>query len=51
LREFEKEGLLELSERWINVTPKGRMLIRNICMVFDQYLQHEREVGRYSRVI
>ncbi len=51
LREFEKEGLLELSDRWINVTPKGRMLIRNICMVFDQYLQHEREVGRYSRVI
>jgi len=51
LREFGKEGLLELSERWINVTPKGRMLIRNICMVFDQYLQHEREVGRYSRVI
>lgn len=51
LQEFEKEGLLELGERWINVTPKGRMLIRNICMVFDQYLRHEREVGRYSRVI
>lgn len=51
LCEFEKEGLLELNERWINVTPKGRMLIRNICMVFDQYLRHEREVGRYSRVI
>ncbi len=51
LHEFEKQGLLELSERWINVTPKGRMLIRNICMAFDKYLRHEREVGRYSRVI
>lgn len=51
LHELEKEGLLELHERWINVTPKGRMLIRNICMTFDKYLRHEREVGRYSRVI
>ncbi|MFN7085716.1 MAG: oxygen-independent coproporphyrinogen III oxidase [Burkholderiales bacterium] len=51
LEEFRKEGLLELNERWINVTPKGRMLIRNICMAFDKYLQHEHEVGRYSRVI
>ncbi|HSN41224.1 MAG TPA: oxygen-independent coproporphyrinogen III oxidase [Burkholderiales bacterium] len=51
LQEFERQGLLELREGWINVTPKGRMLIRNICMVFDRYLRHEREVGRYSRVI
>ena len=46
-----KEGLLDLDDRWINVTPVGRMLIRNICMVFDKYLRHESEVGRYSRVI
>ncbi|MBX9812121.1 MAG: oxygen-independent coproporphyrinogen III oxidase [Burkholderiales bacterium] len=51
LREFEQQGLLELNDRWINVTPKGRMLIRNLCMVFDKYLRHAREVGRYSRVI
>lgn len=51
LHEFERQGLLDLHERWINVTPKGRMLIRNICMVFDKYLRHVREVGRYSRVI
>ncbi len=51
LQEFERQGLLELRECWINVTPKGRMLIRNICMVFDKYLRHEREAGRYSRVI
>jgi len=33
------------------VTPKGRLLVRNICMVFDRYLRHDREVCRYSRVI
>jgi oxygen-independent coproporphyrinogen-3 oxidase len=51
LRELEHYGLVETDERWINVTPKGRMLIRNVCMVFDKYLRHDREVQRYSRVI
>lgn len=51
LRELAGMGLLSLDERWINVTPKGRALIRSICMVFDKYLRHDREVGRYSRVI
>lgn len=51
LRGLAKEGLLEFDDRWINVTPVGRMLIRNVCMVFDKYLRHDSEVGRYSRVI
>jgi len=51
LRDFEKLGLLAVDEGWITVTPKGRFLIRNICMVFDRYLRHDREVRRYSRVI
>ena len=51
LRELERAGLLELDERWISVTPRGRMLIRSVSMVFDKYLRHERDVQRYSRVI
>ncbi|MFZ3019121.1 MAG: oxygen-independent coproporphyrinogen III oxidase [Gallionella sp.] len=51
LREYEREGLLELSPQRIVVTPKGRMLIRNICMVFDKYLRTRTEHARYSKVI
>jgi oxygen-independent coproporphyrinogen III oxidase len=51
LLEYEREGLLELSGDWIAVTPKGRMLIRNICMVFDKYLRTRTEHARYSKVI
>jgi oxygen-independent coproporphyrinogen III oxidase len=51
LAEYEKEGLLKLSPHWISVTPKGRMLIRNICMVFDKYLRAKQEHARYSKVI
>ena len=51
LEDYAREGLLELSPQWITVTPKGRMLIRNICMVFDKYLRTKREHARYSKVI
>jgi len=51
LREYEREGLLEISPQWISVTPKGRMLIRNICMIFDKYLRTRTEHARYSKVI
>ncbi|HET7833562.1 MAG TPA: oxygen-independent coproporphyrinogen III oxidase [Gallionella sp.] len=51
LYDYEREGLLEISPQWISVTPKGRMLIRNICMVFDKYLRTRTEHARYSKVI
>jgi oxygen-independent coproporphyrinogen-3 oxidase len=51
LREYEREGLIKLSPQWISVTPKGRLLIRNICMVFDKYLRTKQEHARYSKVI
>ncbi len=38
LREMERDGLLVIDNEWITVTLKGRLLIRNICMVFDRYL-------------
>jgi oxygen-independent coproporphyrinogen-3 oxidase len=30
---------------------KGRLLIRNICMVFDRYLNEIQEQPRYSKTI
>ena len=50
-----EEGLLVLEPDWISVTLKGRLLIRNICMVFDRYLSQAPVAGpqplRYSRTI
>jgi len=34
----------------IRVQPAGKLLIRNICMVFDRYLRAKQE-KRYSKVI
>ena len=51
LRQLAHAGLVTFDGSWIVVTPKGRMLIRSICMVFDKYLRHDRDSRRYSRTI
>ena len=51
LREYEQEGLLVLTPQAMTVTAKGRMLLRNICMVFDKYLRTRTEHAKYSKVI
>ena len=51
LEAFADEGLVSLTPEWIEVTPRGRMIVRAICMVFDKYLRASRERNRYSRVI
>ena len=48
---FRREGLLDISDEWITITPRGRMLVRAICMVFDRYLRVSRQRAGYSRLI
>jgi oxygen-independent coproporphyrinogen-3 oxidase len=52
LKTLEQDGLLTIDAEWISVSPRGRLLIRNICMVFDRYLQsRQADTPRYSRTI
>jgi len=51
LRLYEAEGLIDIEPGWLGGTPKGRLLIRNICMVFDRYLRAGEDRARYSKVI
>jgi oxygen-independent coproporphyrinogen-3 oxidase len=62
LRALEQDGLVTIDDEWLSVTLKGRLLVRNICMVFDRYLglpraQEEGTAGtgaqplRYSKTI
>jgi len=51
LATMEEDGLLELSEHQIRVLPKGRLLIRNICMTFDVSLRDKSARQRFSKVI
>ncbi len=50
LKPMQEDGLIELAENELKVTPKGRLLIRNICMPFDAYLKPDMQ-NRFSKVI
>ncbi len=45
------DGLITMDERSIQVTSKGRLLIRNICMVFDRYIKPDEKTERFSKLI
>ena len=50
LKALAADGLLTLSPDRIEITGQGRLLLRNICMVFDEYLQNDRQ-PRFSRTL
>ncbi|MFU8836695.1 MAG: oxygen-independent coproporphyrinogen III oxidase [Thiohalomonadaceae bacterium] len=47
---MQGDGLVRLSAERIIVQDAGKLLIRNICMVFDRYLR-EKQNQRFSKVI
>ena len=50
LSQMEGDALLEINSKIIKIYPLGKLLIRNICMVFDRYLpRHQQQ--RFSKVI
>jgi oxygen-independent coproporphyrinogen-3 oxidase len=51
LQGFEREGLVEIDDEWITVTPRGRLMVRAISMVFDHHLRTAETRARYSKVV
>jgi oxygen-independent coproporphyrinogen-3 oxidase len=51
LRELQEQGLVTLEDTGVQVTAKGWFLVRAVAMVFDRYLQADRNRSRFSRII
>ena len=51
LEEMQQDGLVKLDQQKIEIEDAGRLLVRNICMVFDRYQQPERVAGLFSRTV
>jgi len=51
LRSYEEAGLVEVTDDWISVLPKGKLLVRGIAMVFDRYLRQDQRLRRYSKIV
>ncbi|MBX9958954.1 MAG: oxygen-independent coproporphyrinogen III oxidase [Burkholderiaceae bacterium] len=51
LHELEEQGLVSLDAAGIQVTPTGWFFVRAVAMVFDRYLQADRNRARFSKII
>ncbi len=51
LAEQAEQGLITLTETSIEVTPQGWLFVRAVAMVFDRYLQADKNRARFSKII
>ena len=51
LAELQAQGLVVVDAASIQVTPMGWYFVRGVAMVFDRYLQADRQRARFSRII
>ncbi len=45
------DGLIELDNDGVTITPQGRLLLRSIAMVFDRYIDQKENDNRFSKAI
>ncbi len=50
LNDMAKDKLVEIDAKGVRILPKGRLLGRNVAMVFDEYLG-KKHSNRFSKVI
>jgi oxygen-independent coproporphyrinogen III oxidase len=51
LKDFLDEGLVKIENNVLTVTKTGQLLIRNIAMNFDGYIERKEDTGRYSKTV
>ena len=51
LKALQEQGLVEVSDTCIQVTPMGWFFVRAVAMVFDSHLQSDRTRARFSKIL
>jgi oxygen-independent coproporphyrinogen-3 oxidase len=51
MKVLEEQGLVTVDDHGIEVTPMGWFFVRGVAMVFDRYLQADRNRTRFSKII
>ncbi len=51
LERLADDGLVSLDACGIEVTPRGRLLVRNVAMVFDRHLAQKEDGRKFSKLI
>jgi len=51
LASLERDGLVTVGPEWLTVNTRGRLLVRNVCMVFDKYLNSATAAAQHSKTV
>jgi oxygen-independent coproporphyrinogen-3 oxidase len=51
LQPFIEAGVVEDSDEWLTVLPRGKLLVRAVAMAFDRYAHQDQQARRYSRIL
>lgn len=51
LEDLQADQLLEVNDYGIEVKDQGKLVIRNICMRFDRYLQDSKQKTQFSKTL
>lgn len=51
LEPMELDGLISRSDEALEIHPEGRLFLRNIAMVFDEYRKQKPERSRFSKTV
>jgi oxygen-independent coproporphyrinogen III oxidase len=51
LEAMQSQGLVQVTDSSIQVTPMGWFFVRGVAMVFDRYVQADRNRARFSKII
>ncbi|MCH8170706.1 MAG: oxygen-independent coproporphyrinogen III oxidase [Bacteroidetes bacterium] len=51
LKQFEDDNLVSVEKDKITVTEMGKLLIRNIAIIFDRYIENKEDTAKYSKTI
>ena len=45
------DELIDLDDRGVTITPRGRLLLHSIAMIFDRYIHQDENDNRFSKAI
>jgi oxygen-independent coproporphyrinogen-3 oxidase len=51
MKEMEADNLIKITSNKIEVSEMGKLLIRNIAMNFDGYIERKEDTAKYSRTV
>ena len=51
LKQLDEDGIINLGQNRLDITDKGILFLRNVCAVFDPYMEQSNAINMYSKAV